>query len=107
MKKNLTKKWSAAALAMAVASGAMLAAPQSAEAQGCGWYVILGCFKDHGGAMNRAQKVGVGVVDTYDYPNFRNGWYCAADGPYSKVQANRLLPGYKRQVRDAYVKSAC
>ena len=97
------------------------AAPQSAPAiklasDGiCGWYVILGCSRTHNGAwrtLNRLGGPGVGgwagaqVVDTNNYPNFRNGWYCVADGPYpARWEAESIA--WREAVRDAYVKAGC
>lgn len=76
-------------------------------AQACGWYVVLGCFKRYRPAQRRANNIGVIVVDTNNYPNFRNGWFCAVDGPYSKGRANRLRRSWRGTVADAYAKSAC
>lgn len=81
----------------------------------CGWYYILGCSRTQGGAwatLNRLGGPGVGgwvganVVHTNDYPNFRNGWWCVADGPYrSRGEAGSIA--WKEAVPDAYVKSGC
>ena len=76
-------------------------------AQACGWYVVLGCFKSWNAAQRRADRIGASVVDTNDYPNFRNGWFCAADGPYSRRRARQLRWDWKGTVPDAYAKSAC
>jgi hypothetical protein len=31
-----------------------------------------------------ALEEGCQVVWTNDFPNFRNGWFCVADGPYNR-----------------------
>lgn len=90
--------------------------PKMASAQSlCGHYVILGCFKTLTQAQNRLAQLGgpgVGggagsrVVNTNEYPNFRNGWFCVADGPYaSRGQAMSIA--WKEAVPDAYVKNGC
>ncbi|NND48875.1 MAG: hypothetical protein HKN60_01340 [Rhizobiales bacterium] len=81
----------------------------------CGWYVILGCSRTQNGAwrtLNRLGGPGVGgwagaqVVRTNDYPNFRNGWFCVADGPYSaRWEAESIA--WREAVPDAYVKAGC
>lgn len=81
----------------------------------CGWYVILGCSRTLHEAqltLGRLGGPGVGgwagaqVVDTSDYPNFRNGWYCVADGPYpARFEAESIA--WREAVPDAYVKSGC
>ena len=81
----------------------------------CGWYVILGCSRTQNGAwrtLNRLGGPGVGgwagaqVVRTNDYPNFRNGWYCVADGPYpARWEAESIA--WREAVPDAYVKAGC
>lgn len=76
-------------------------------AQACGWYVVLGCFQRYRAAQRRARDIGVIVVDTNDYPNFRNGWFCAVDGPYSRGRANQLRRNWRGTVADAYAKAAC
>ena len=76
-------------------------------AQSCGWYVVLGCFKRYRAAENRANNIGAYVVDTNNYPNFRNGWFCAVDGPHSKRRARQLRRAWRGTVSDAYAKSAC
>lgn len=80
----------------------------SALAQGtCGWYAIGGCFEDKRSADRRAADLGDAyTVDTYDISNFRDGWYCAVDGPYrTKRDANVMRNQFRRSgVGDAYVK---
>jgi hypothetical protein len=81
-------------------------------AQACGYYVILGCFKNENAAWNRVDSLGgaevATVIWTNDFPNFRNGWFCAADGPYNrKSLSNSVRNDLKSQVSDAYVKNGC
>lgn len=84
-------------------------------AQACGYYIILGCSRNFRGANRTLSNLGgpgVGgpagayVVDTNNYPNFRNGWFCVADGPYRSAGAARSI-AWREAVPDAYVKSAC
>ena len=97
-----------AAIGLAAAMAAASHAPAAASTfEGCGWYVIMGCFKSYNGAKRRAGN-GFLVVNTNDYPNFRNGFYCAADGPFGrKSDANSFLAGVKSDVPDAYAKKGC
>ncbi len=92
-------------------SAAPMGSAQATEtfkvAQACGWYVVLGCFQGYGAAERRANNIGATVVDTNDYPNFRNGWYCAVDGPHSKRRAKQLRRSWRGTVHDAYAKAAC
>ena len=95
---------------LALAAGVVLAAHASASAttfQGCGWYVIMGCAKSYAGAQRMAGN-GFLVVYTNDYPNFRDGWYCAAEGPFdSRSRADSFLFQVEGNVPDAYVKNGC
>ncbi len=102
----------ATALGALVASGAVFASSDGAKAQGCGTYIILGCFGSHSAAEHRRASIGAQwVLHTNDYPNFAPGHYCAADGPYSSGYQEDLqwyktrTDGHK--VSDAYAKAAC
>jgi hypothetical protein len=98
-----------------VLSTLTIAAPRPAKAQICGHYIILGCYRQAIQAHNQLSRLGghmagggagSQVIDTNEYPNFRNGWFCVADGPYaSKQQA--LGIAWKEVVPDAYVKNGC
>lgn len=103
-----------AAVTVALSGFAGLTAPEPASAndpfkvaQACGWYVVLGCYDSYRQASRQANRIGAGVVDTNNYPNFRNGYFCAADGPYSRSRARQLRRSWRGTVRDAYAKSAC
>ena len=91
------------------------AAPLATLAQACGWYVILGCSRTQRDAVRTLDRLGgpgVGgwagarVVNTNQYPNFRNGWFCVADGPYA-TRADAESIAWKEAVPDAYVKNGC
>lgn len=88
-------------------SGAAFATEPYKVAQACGYYVVLGCYNTYKKASWQANRIGAGVVDTNNYPNFRNGYYCAADGPHSKRRAKQLRRAWRDTVSDAYYKSAC
>jgi len=96
-------------------SGTLAAGPALAQGGACGWYVILGCSRSQDDAyqtFNRLGGPGMGggagaqVVNTNDYPNFRNGWWCVTDGPYATRGQAESIP-WREAVPDAYVKSAC
>lgn len=81
----------------------------------CGWYVILGCSRRAEGAWATLDSlggpgvggwVGATVVNTDDYPNFRDGWYCVADGPYP-TRDDAASIAWVEAVPDAYVKNGC
>ncbi|MEM7302388.1 MAG: hypothetical protein AAF468_14995 [Pseudomonadota bacterium] len=76
-----------------------------ASAQSASWFAIGGCFQSYRAANRRAAQLGVDVADTNDYPNFRDGWYCAVSGPSSKRNAQRTQRYFKNQgIHDAYIK---
>lgn len=96
----------AAALGVVLPQSALAENTSSFEvAQACGWYAIVGCSRDWNGASSIAPP-GTQIIDTNLYPNFRNGWFCAADGPYPS-QAVVPLWRWKQFHSDAYAKSAC
>ena len=117
---NLKKNTILVAAALSLTAVAAPASAGSANgefrvAQACGYYIILGCSKSQRGANRTLSNLGgpgVGgpagafVVDTNAYPNFRNGWFCVADGPYNSASAARSI-AWTEAVPDAYVKSAC
>ncbi len=110
MKTSIGKAMIAGGLAVFASLTTLAAAQASGEfrvAQGCGWYVVLGCFQSWDAAEDRANGLGAIVVDTNNYPNFRNGWFCAVDGPYSRGQAKKRRWNWKSSVPDAYAKSGC
>lgn len=74
-------------------------------AQACGWYAVVGCSQDWDNA-NASAPPGTYVIDTNQYPNFRNGWFCAVDGPYG-TKAEVPLSHWRSYRGDAYVKNAC
>lgn len=82
---------------------------------GCGWYVVLGCGTSLNGAVRTMDNLGgpyagggagLKVANTSEYPNFRNGFYCVVDGPYSSQSAAESI-AWREAVRDAYVKNGC
>lgn len=77
------------------------------KVQACGYYVIMGCFRSRGPANRQRSRTGaMTVVDTNQYPNFRNGYYCAADGPFP-TDSQISISMYRQTVSDAYVKYSC
>ncbi len=106
------KIFTAAALLTVAASSAIVSSSETAAAQGCGTYIIAGCFKDWNSAESRRRGIGAPlVVDTNNFPKFRNGWFCAADGPWQSGWQEELNYYQHRTdgkaVRDAYAKAAC
>ncbi|MER0240251.1 hypothetical protein [Fulvimarina sp. MAC8] len=107
MKRGIAAARVTAAVLMSMA----LAAPSVASAQntfeGCGWYAIFACSKSQSVAR-RAAGNGFLTIRTNDYPNFRNGFWCAVDGPFDRGTALSLANSAKRDgIRDAYAKRAC
>ncbi|WP_114388989.1 hypothetical protein [Notoacmeibacter marinus] len=85
------------------------------KVQACGWFIVLRCGRSQRAArsfLDRLGGPGVGggagtrVIDTNQYPNFRNGFYCVMDGPYSSRGAAESI-AWREAVPDAYVKSGC
>lgn len=74
------------------------------------WYTIASCSRKYGPAKRAARNFRGGyVVDTSDadYPNFRNGYYCAVSGPHKRVRAVRKANRLKyRGFASAYAKRA-
>lgn len=117
----MARHWivAAALLASAGAAGAtQIGTPdhvEQASFRGCGWYVVLGCGQDRSTLVDRMNYwggpaagggAGLDVVDTGDYPNFRNGFFCLVDGPYGYREAAQSI-AWTEAVPDAYVKSGC
>lgn len=103
------------AAAVAALAGSAHAQQPGRDAEGCGWYVVLGCMKDEAAAARALADLGgsiVGggagtyVVDTSKVAGFRAGFYCVMDGPYaSKDDAASVA--WAEVVPDAYVKRGC
>ena len=76
----------------------------------CGWYAIAQCGQSRSAAQRATNQYGGFVIDTSDpaYPNFRNGFYCVAEGPYSQSDADDVREEMQDAgSRDAYIKNAC
>lgn len=70
------------------------------------WYAIAGSFRTPGQAQTRIGQLGGGawyMMNTAQCPNFRNGYWIATAGPFSKGQAQSFA-GAARQF-GAYVKT--
>ncbi|MEM1377797.1 MAG: hypothetical protein AAGG69_10455 [Pseudomonadota bacterium] len=110
MLKAIGRHSRSAAVIIAIGAAILLAAGEQARAnsfQGCGWYVIMGCSVSYSSTRELAGN-GFLTIDTNDYPNFRDGWFCVAEGPYSRrSDANRFMTSIKSDVPDAYVKNGC
>lgn len=103
--------------AITLVAGAAPSGAQSPgfDAQGCGWYIVLGCSKSRVDAKRQLIDLGgpmVGggagsrVINTSDFDGFRDGFYCVADGPYvSRDDAGSVA--WIEAVPDAYVKRGC
>lgn len=103
------------AATVAAFAGSGLAQEPGRDAEGCGWYVVLGCMKDEAAAARALAGLGgsvVGggagtyVVDTSKVAGFRAGFYCVMDGPYVS-QADAASVAWTEAVPDAYVKRGC
>ena len=81
--------------------------PRPGPVQGAGdWYAIAGSFGTQAQAQKRINQLGGGawyMMNTAQCPNFRNGYWIATAGPFSKGQAQ----GYAGAARQygAYVKT--
>lgn len=105
----------AATTTSAFAQGVNAAGDYEVAFAGCGWYIVLGCGKSFNGANRTMNNLGgpfagggagLKVANTNEYPNFRNGFYCVVDGPYSSQSAAQSV-AWNEAVRDAYVKNGC
>ena len=101
--------------ALLIMVGMTITRVPEASAQVCGYYVILGCFRDANQAFERLNYIGgpgagggagSQVLDTNQYPNFRNGWFCVGDGPYGSKQEAQSI-AWSEMIPDAYVKNGC
>ncbi len=76
----------------------------------CGWYAIAQCGQNRSAAQQATNQYGGFVIDTSDpaYPNFRSGFYCVVEGPYSQSDADDVRDEMQDAgSRDAYIKNAC
>ncbi len=74
----------------------------------CGWWAIYSCHKSRNRAIRDMNNNGYGgVVHTNDVPNFRNGYYCVADGPTNKSNARRKKNRASRDYDSPYIKKGC
>jgi len=74
----------------------------------CGWWAIYACHKSRNRAIRDMNNKGYGgVVTTSDVPNFRNGYYCVADGPTNKSNARRKKNRARRDYDSPYIKKGC
>lgn len=75
-------------------------------AQGPRYFIVLGSFRRLSAAQAHCNRVGGSyVVNTNEYPNFRNGYFSCVIGPTSRSEAQRNLWMAKQIVPDAYVKA--
>jgi hypothetical protein len=84
-------------------------APQKTQStfNGCGWYAIIACEQNRR-SMQRLVGEGLMLIRTDDYPNFRAGWWCVGDGPYTyQGGAQEIVANWKRDFPTAYVKKGC
>lgn len=74
----------------------------------CGWWAIYSCHKSRRAAIRDMNNVEYGgIVKTSDVPNFRNGYYCVADGPMSKSKASRKKNRARGDFDSPYIKNGC
>lgn len=74
----------------------------------CGWWAIYSCHASRNRAIRDMNNNGYGgVVHTNDVPNFRNGFYCVADGPTTKSNARRKKNRARRDYDSPYIKKGC
>lgn len=70
-------------------------APGAGGGGGGDWYAIAGSFRNRGQAVARQQALGFGwtVMNTAQCPNFRNGYWIATAGPFSRQEAQAYSGG--------------
>ena len=74
----------------------------------CGWWALYSCQSSRGAASRDRNRAGYGeIVDTNSVPNFRNGYYCVADGPTTRSHAKRLENRARRDFDSPYIKQGC
>jgi hypothetical protein len=100
-----------AVVALLAGAGPAQAGPSGERlALTCGYFAILGCFRDPAAAEEWNAKIEFGhVINTSSmhYVNFRPGWFCVVHGPTSAERAEGVARGWRSVVPDAYVKSSC
>jgi hypothetical protein len=80
--------------------------PPPPPSVGGDWYAIAGSFGSPGQARARVGQLGGAgwyIMNTNQCPNFRNGYWIATAGPFSKGQAQRYAGAASRY--SAYVKT--
>lgn len=81
--------------------------PQPVPGGGAGdWYAIAGSMRTQGQAQSRVNQLGGGawyIMNTAQCPNFRNGYWIATAGPFSKAQAQSYSASARRY--GAYIKT--
>ncbi len=88
-----------------VGAGAPAPIPQPAPGAG-DWYAIAGSMRTQAQAQARVNQLGGGawyIMNTAQCPNFRNGYWIATAGPFSKGQAQSYSASAKRY--GAYIKT--
>jgi hypothetical protein len=105
------------AACLAISTTPVLAEPSSTDspvqlAQDCGWFAIFSCSTRAGEVQRFINRTGYGfMIDSSSsmFPNFRPGYYCAADGPMSRREAQGLVNDARGNgaAPTAYVKSSC
>lgn len=89
----------------------MTAPAASSGDVGCGWYLITSCSRNYFSLKRKDSQCGAtAVVNTSgrQFPNFRNGFFCAVAGPLSKTRATQLQRSAARQgCSSAYIKRNC
>lgn len=82
-------------------------APQPVPGGGASdWYAIAGSMRTQGQAQSRVNQLGGGawyIMNTAQCPNFRNGYWIATAGPFSKAQAQSYSASARRY--GAYIKT--
>lgn len=92
-------------------------APSIASDAKCGYYAILGCAGSEAEMIEKQNilrnlsddgTTRTKVVNTNNYPNFRDGWFCLVDGPFSSLrEADRISLDWGETVGESYAKKGC
>ena len=101
--------FAAALVAGAFTAGSATLAPDTAHAQGCGWYAFAGATKSFNGARRLANRRGGGVfnIGNSNSPNAWKGGWAIGVGPTSRSGAIAARNRYQRRGYSSYIGQRC
>ena len=101
--------FAAALVAGAFTAGSATLAPDTAHAQGCGWYAFAGATRSFAGARRLANQRGGRVlsIDNSNSPNAGRGMWTIGIGPTSRSAAASARNRYQSRGYSSYIKNMC